>query len=308
MTDENGTEHITEHVTPPIEDQKCGYVALIGESNVGKSTLLNRLVGQKLAIVSPKLHSTRKKLLGIVLHDDTQIIFIDTPGLTPANTKMERAMLHAAYDAGNEADVVAIMVDAAKPQRMVRALDQMLGSIQHVGKPKILVINKIDLVPKEELLTITAELNAMYDFAATVMISATKDSGLKHFLDVLAKYLPKAPWFYSGEEVTDTPMKVLAAEITREKLYLYLQQELPYSCTVQTELFDESNPQKWYLQQVITVEKTTQRAIILGHKGEMIKRIGQGARRTMKAVFGVPVDLRLFVKVEKDWQDDTTLY
>ena len=305
MTDIENTDAI---ITPDVKDQICGYVALLGESNVGKSTLLNRLVGQKLAIVSPKLHSTRRKLLGIVLNQTAQIMFIDTPGLTPANTKMERSMLHAAYDAGNEADVVAIMVDAAKPQRTRKALDQMLGNVQHAGKPKILVINKIDLVPKEDLLTLSADLNALHDFAATVMISATKDSGLTRFLDVLSGLLPKAPWHYPGDEITDTPMKVLAAEITREKLYLYLQQELPYACTVQTELFDESNPEKWQLQQVITVQKTSQRAIILGHKGEMIKKIGQGSRRTMHAVFGVPVDLRLFVKVEKDWQDDTTLY
>jgi GTP-binding protein Era len=288
--------------------QSCGYVALVGESNVGKSTLLNRLVGQKLAIVSPKLHSTRRKLLGIVIHKEAQIVFIDTPGLTPANTKMEKAMLHAAYDAGNEADVIAIMVDAAKPQRAEKALQQMLGNMQHANKPKILVINKVDLVPKEELLVLSAHLNALHDFAATVMISATKDSGLERFLDILASTLPKAPWHYPEDDITDTPMKVLAAEITREKLYLYLQQELPYACTVQTETFDESNPEKWHLQQVITVQKTSQRAIILGHKGEMIKKIGQGARRTMHAVFGVPVDLRLFVKVEKDWQDDITLY
>lgn len=288
--------------------QTCGYVALLGESNVGKSTLLNRLVGQKLAIVSPKLHSTRRKLLGIVLHKQAQMIFIDTPGLTPATTKMEKAMLNAAYDAGNEADVMAIMVDAAKPQRALRAVNRLMDNLNSKNKPKILIINKVDLVPKTELLELTAQLNAAHVFAATLMISATKDDGLEQLLDTLGSMLPKAPWHYPEDEVTDTPMKVLAAEITREKLYLYLQQELPYACTVQTEIFDESSPEKWHLQQVITVEKTSQRAIILGHKGEMIKKIGQGARRTMHAVFGVPVDLRLFVKVEKDWQDDITLY
>lgn len=288
--------------------QRCGYVALLGESNVGKSTLLNRLVGQKLAIVSPKLHSTRRKLLGIVLHKDAQMIFIDTPGLTPATTKMEKAMINAAYDAGNEADVMAIMVDAAKPQRALRAVNRLMDNLNSKNKPKILIINKIDLVPKADLLELTAQLNAAHVFAATLMISVTKDDGLQQLQDTLASMLPVSPWHYAEDEVTDTPMKVLAAEITREKLYLYLQQELPYACTVQTEIFDESDPAKWHLQQVITVEKTSQRAIILGHKGEMIKKIGQGARRTMHAVFGVPVDLRLFVKVEKDWQDDITLY
>jgi GTP-binding protein Era len=288
--------------------QHCGFVALIGESNVGKSTLLNRLVGQKLAIVSPKLHSTRRRLLGIVLHKQAQIIFIDTPGLLKAKSKMEKAMLHSAYESGGEADVLLVMVDAAKPQRAKRAIDILMTQPQLQKKKKILLINKIDLVPKAELLTLIETVNAEHQFLETLMISVTKDDGIDILLDRLAEHLPRGAWHYDEEQVTDTPMKVLAAEVTREKLYLHLQQELPYACTVQTESFDESNPEKWHLQQVITVEKESQRAIILGHKGQMIKKIGQSSRRTLQGMFEVPIDLRLFVKVDPKWQDDHTLY
>ena len=286
----------------------CGHVALLGESNVGKSTLLNALVGQKLAIVSPKLHSTRRSLLGIALHKQAQIIFMDTPGVLEAHSKMEKAMLNSAYESGNDADVVVLMVDAAKPQRALKAVAKVVENLHSKAKKKVLVINKIDLVPKTDLLKLVADINALQTFEATLLISATKRDGLDELLDTLAGLLPKGPWHYPEDHVTDTPMRVLAAEITREKLYLHLQQELPYACTVQTETFDESDPEKWHLQQVIIVHKVSQRAIILGHKGQMIKKIGQAARRTMQHVFEVPVDLRLFVKVEPDWQDDPTLY
>lgn len=291
--------------TPP---QHCGFIALLGESNVGKSTLLNHLVGQKLAIVSPKLHSTRRRLLGIVLHKNAQMIFIDTPGLLNAKSKMEKAMLHSAYESGGEADIVLVMIDAAKPQRAARALDILNQQPQLKHKKKILLINKIDLVPKNELLLLIDQLKEKHDFLEILMISATKKDGLDILLDRLAEYLPRGAWHYPEDQVTDTPMKVLAAEVTREKLYMHLQQELPYACTVQTESFDESDPDKWHIQQVITVEKESQRAIILGHKGQMIKTIGQSARRALKHMFGVAIDLRLFVKVDPKWQDDNTLY
>jgi GTP-binding protein Era len=288
---------------------RCGYVALLGESNVGKSTLLNRLVGQKLAIVSPKLHSTRRRLLGIVLHKEAQIIFIDTPGLlTEAKSKMEKSMLHSAFESSGEADVVLVMVDATKPQRALNAISQMIRQPQLNNKKKILLINKIDLVPKETLLALAAQVNADHDFLATLMISVTKGDGLDAVLDGVLEHLPQAAWHYPEDQVTDTPMKVLAAEITREKLFMHVQQELPYACTVYTEEFDESDPAKWHLQQVITVQKESQRAIVLGHKGQMIKKIGQAARRTMRSVFEVPIDLRLFVKVQPDWQDNPELY
>ncbi|HEY1096823.1 MAG TPA: GTPase Era [Alphaproteobacteria bacterium] len=299
---------MTRKILSPKPPKTCGFVALLGQSNVGKSTLLNRLVGQKLAIVSPKLHSTRRRLLGIVIHKQAQIIFIDTPGLLTAKSKMEKAMLHSAYESGGEADIMLVMVDAAKPQRARKAIDNITMQPQLKNKKKILLINKIDLVPKANLLELIAELNAAHDFIETLMISATKEDGLDILLDRLGALLPKGAWHYSEEQVTDTPMKVLAAEVTREKLYMHLQQELPYACTVQTEVFDESDPAKWHLQQVIVVEKESQRAIILGHKGQMIKKIGQASRRTLQGMFEVPVDLRLFVKVDPKWQDDKTLY
>jgi GTP-binding protein Era len=296
---------VTQNTQP---QQHCGFVALLGESNVGKSTLLNHLVGQKLAIVSPKLHSTRRRLLGIMLHKNAQMIFIDTPGLLNAKSKMEKAMLHSAYESGGEADIVLVMIDAAKPQRAERALDILVQQPQIKDKKKILLINKIDLVPKNELLLLIDKLNEQHDFLEILMISATKQDGLNILLDRLAEHLPRGAWHYPEDQVTDTPMKVLAAEVTREKLYMHLQQELPYACTVQTESFDESDPEKWHIQQVITVEKESQRAIILGHKGQMIKTIGQSARRALKHMFDVSIDLRLFVKVDPKWQDDNTLY
>ena len=316
MTIETGTPNEKPEAQKPETKPKkavkprktCGYVALLGESNVGKSTLLNRLVKQKLAIVSSKLHSTRRKLLGIVLHENAQIIFIDTPGLVEPNSKLQKSMLHAAYDAGNEADVIALMVDATKPHRAVKAIDKLLSNLQNKRKNKILIINKIDLVPKEILLDMAANLNAEHEFSATLMISATKDSGLKTLLNTLAKALPFSAWHYPEDHVTDTPMKVLASEITREKLYTFLNQELPYACTVHTESFDDTNPKKWLIEQVITVEKTSQRAIILGHQGQSIKKIGQTARITMGKVFETTVDLRLFVKVDPKWQDNAELH
>jgi len=289
---------------------RCGYAVLLGAPNAGKSTLLNALVGQKIAIVSAKPQTTRSRVLGIVLHEPTQILFLDTPGIFAAKKPLERAMIRAAWRAVDDADVVLVLVDASKKQPDA-ATQLIISELQTRGtkKPVWLVINKVDAATnKERLLPLTAAMHEAFPFAETFMLCATKQDGVAALRAQLAAAMPEGPWLYDAEQVTDMPQRLLAAEITREQLYHKLAQELPYSATVETESWETFANGDAKINQVIVVERDGQKAIILGHKGEMLKAIGSMAREEMMQAFGIKIHLFLTVKVNPDWQGKSAFY
>ena len=288
-------------------DTRCGFIALIGAPNAGKSTLINQLVGAKVAIVSPKVQTTRTRITGIAMHDKTQLIFVDTPGIFEAEKRLDRSMVHAAWEGVKEADAVAFLVDASRKSPFSRA-EQILEGLKDVGKPVVLVLNKVDLVQKDKLLELATQFQQAYEFAHIFMISALNNDGVPDLLNYFVEKMPPGVYLYPEDELTTMPLRLLAAEITREKIFLQLHQELPYSCTVETEAFDESDPAKWIIEQTIYVQRESQRAIILGHKGARIKAIGTAARKDMKEQFGVPVHVQLFVKVRDAWLEDPERY
>lgn len=286
---------------------RCGFIALIGAPNAGKSTLINRLVGAKVAIVSPKVQTTRTRINGIAMHNNAQLVFVDTPGIFEAEKRLDRSMVHAAFEGIKESDCVALLVDASRKAAFSRAT-KIMERLENVGKPVVLLLNKIDLVKKETLLELTTQFQAAFPFEQIFMISALKDDGVADVLNYFANVVPEGVYMYPEDELTSFPMRLLAAEITREKIFLQLHEEVPYSCTVETEAFDESNPNKWMIEQTIYVQRESQRAIILGHKGARIKAIGTAARKDMREQFDVPVHLSLFVKVRDAWQEDPERY
>ena len=289
-----------------MAETKFGFVAIIGAPNAGKSTLVNQLVGHKVAIVSPKVQTTRMQIFGIALKEQTQIVFVDTPGIFEPKKRLDRAMVHSAWEGVKDADVTALLVDASK-KNPFRSAEDVLKKL--TGRPNVvLILNKIDLVDKQKLLGFVTEFSEAFPFDKIFMISALKNDGVKDFMDYAADKMPEGPWHYPEDDITTMTQRLAAAEITREKIFLQLYQEVPYSCTVETEVFDESDPEKWNIEQTIYVEKETQRAIILGHKGAQIKKIGTAARKDMNEQFGTRVHLKLFVKVREDWQEDKERY
>jgi GTP-binding protein Era len=286
---------------------KCGFVALIGAPNAGKSTLLNQLVGGKVAIVSSKVQTTRTRVTGLMLHHNAQIIFVDTPGIFVPEKRLDRAMVGAAWDGVDESDVVAVLVDVTK-KRAIDATLAILERLKKSNKKTVLLLNKVDAVKKEILLDLAQVFTKFYDFERIFMISALKNKGVSDVLDYFAKVVPEGPFLYPEDDMTTMPMRLLAAELTREKIFEQLYQELPYSCTVETDAFNESDPAKWVIEQTIFVQRESQRAIILGHQGQQLKKIGMAARKDMQAQFGVPVHLALFVKVREDWTEDPERY
>ena len=292
---------------PEKLDTRCGFVALIGAPNAGKSTLINQLVGGKVAIVSPKVQTTRTRVTGIAMRGPAQIVFVDTPGIFNPSKRLDRSMVHAAWEGVKDADVVALLIDVSKKNPLAGAQD-ILEKLKEHDKPIILILNKIDLVPKDSLLALTAQFNQAFAFERTFMISALKNKGVDDLLDYLAAALPEDVWHYPDDELTTMPMRLLAAEITREKLFLKLYQELPYACTVETEIFDDKDPAKWLVEQTIYVQRDGQKAIILGKGGQQLKEIGMLARKDMQEQFGVPIHLQLFVKVRENWLDDPERY
>ncbi len=285
----------------------CGYVAIIGPPNAGKSTLLNRLIGGKVAIVSPKVQTTRSRITGIAVEGKTQIIFLDTPGIFQPKKRLDRAMVHAAWEGARDADLVAVIVDASRSNPLLHVRDT-LEKLKTEKKPTVLLLNKIDQIQKQKLLTLATQFSAAFPFDDIFMISAQNNDGVDDLRRYFIGKMPPGPWLYDEDEITTMPMRLLAAEITREKIFLQLHEELPYSCTVETENFDESDPEKWIIEQVIYVERESQRAIVLGHKGQRLKEIGTAARKDMKGQFGVPIHLSLFVKVRGNWQEDPERY
>ena len=291
------------------ENKKCGFVSIIGEPNAGKSTLMNALVGTKVSIVSPKVQTTRARVLGIAMEEQTQIVFVDTPGIFKPDkkSKMERAIVAAAWEAIQETDLVLVLVDVSK--KMGDATRIILDHIsQQNVKNCYLVLNKIDKIKRDKLLEISAKINEICAFEATFMVSAVKEDGVQHLLEHLAKQMPAGPWHYPEDQVTDMPMRLMAAEVTREKLFCALYQELPYSLTVETEEWEEFDDGSLKIDQTIFVTRDTQKKIILGKGGEMIKRIGQKSREELEEIMERRVHLKLFIKVQEGWLDQNEHY
>ena len=291
---------------PAATATRCGFVALIGAPNAGKSTLLNALVGAKISIVTPKVQTTRALIRGIAIEGAAQLIFVDTPGIFAPRRRLDRAMVGSAWGSAKEADLVALLIDAAKG---VQEDDEtILRGLADVRAPKVLVLNKVDLVGKPKLLALTQTLNERATFAATFMISARSGDGVTDLKSFLAAHVPPGPWLYPEDQISDAPLRHLAAEITREKLYLRLHQELPYQSTVETEAWTELKDGAVRIEQTIYVERESQRKIVLGKGGQTIKAIGAAARIEIAAAIEHPVHLFLFVKVREGWGDDPERY
>jgi GTP-binding protein Era len=283
-----------------------GFVALIGAPNAGKSTLVNRLVGAKVSIVTHKVQTTRALVRGVVTHGAAQIVFVDTPGIFKPRRRLDDAMVTTAWGGAKDADVVALLIDA---ERGIKGdADAILDRLADVRQPKLLLLNKVDRVRPETLLELTKVANERVSFERTFMISALTGSGCGDFLDYLAKTLPAGPWYYPEDQISDLPMRQFAAEVTREKLYLRLHQELPYSSHVETEKWEEKKDGSVRIEQVIYVERDSQKKIVLGEKGRTIKAIGEAARREIGEMIEQKVHLFLFVKVRENWVNDPERY
>jgi len=292
--------------TPEGQGTRSGFVALVGAPNAGKSTLVNRLVGTKVSIVTHKVQTTRAIVRGIATHGTAQIVFVDTPGIFKPRRRLDRAMVTTAWGGAKDADLVLVLIDAERGLR--GDAEAMLENLANIRQPKALVLNKIDRVQPKKLLALTAEANAKATFERTFMVSALTGSGCDDLLDWLAGTLPEGPWYYPEDQVSDLPMRQLAAEITREKLYLRLHQELPYSSHVETEKWEEKKDGSVRIEQVIYIERDSQKKIVLGNKGETIRAIGQAARKEIGEILEQPVHLFLFVKVRENWGDDPERY
>lgn len=288
---------------------KCGMVAVIGAPNAGKSTLVNQMVGAKVSIVSPKVQTTRNRILGIAIEGPSQIILIDTPGLFAPQSRLERAMVSAAWGGASEGDVVAYIFDSTKkgPNDNDRKTIERLCDIIK-DRPVVLVLNKVDAIQKPKLLDLTAKLNALCPFSATYMISAKSGDGVKDVMKDFANRIPHSEWIFEEDQISDMPMRLLAAEITREQVFLQLHQEIPYAITVETEKWEEFDNGDVRLQQIIHVEKDQQKAIVLGRGGARLREIGERARHELQVSFDRKVHLKLFVRVTDRWKDDPHYY
>jgi len=286
--------------------RRCGFVALIGAPNAGKSTLANALVGSRVSIVTPKVQTTRALVRGIAIEGAAQLIFVDTPGIFSPRRRLDRAMVATAWGSTHDADVVALLIDAHKG---VHDDDEaILRTLPDVRAPKVLVLNKVDLVDKPALLALAQTLNERLPFAVTFMISARSGDGVADLRRWLATNVPAGPWLYPEDQISDAPLRQLAAEITREKLYLRLHQELPYQSTVETDVWKELRDGAVRIEQTIYVERESQRKIVLGKAGQAIKAIGAAARADIAAAIEQPVHLFLHVKVREGWGDDPERY
>lgn len=286
-------------------DTRCGFVAVIGPTNAGKSTLVNALVGTKVSIVSHKVQTTRMTVRGIAIEGASQLVFIDTPGIFAPRRRLDRAMVEAAWGGAGDADIVVLLIDAARP--IDEDVDRILDKLQPARAPLLLALNKIDRVQKERLLSLAKTLNERAPFAATFMISALNGSGVADLKSYLARTAPAGPWHYPEDEVSDAPLRLLAAEITREKIYERLHEELPYQLTVETTSWQEK-PKAVRIEQTIFVARDSQKSIVLGKAGRMIKQLSMEARKEISAIVEKPVHLFLFVKVRDGWENDPERY
>ncbi|MDP3781618.1 MAG: GTPase Era [Sphingopyxis sp.] len=285
---------------------RCGFVAVVGAPNAGKSTIVNALVGQKVAIVSPKAQTTRTRLMGVAMDGETQIVLIDTPGIFAPTRRLDRAMVAAAWNSLDQAEAILVMIDAAA--KLGERAERVLQGIEGRPEKKFLVLNKVDLTRKDKLLTIATKLNERVAFDETFFVSASTGDGVPELKATLAKLMPEGHWHFPEDEVSDAPERMLAAEITREQLFRQLHEELPYQSTVETEKFTTRPDGSAEIHQQILVARDNQRAIILGHKGERIKEIGSKARAELAELLGRPVHLFLHVKVKANWDEDRSVY
>lgn len=285
---------------------RCGFVAVLGPPNAGKSTLINRLVGTKVSIVSPKVQTTRTRVLGIALTGPAQVIFIDTPGIFAPKRRLDRAMIQAAWGGASDADRVALILDSQ------RGFDEeavsIIAGLKERHQRADLVLNKIDLIRREKLLSLAEEASAQGIFDAVFMISAASGDGTDALLAHIAADLPEGPWHFPEDQVSDMPMRLLAAEVTREQIFLQLHQELPYAATVETEGWTEMENGSVRIDQIIFVRKDSQKAIMLGKGGTRVKMIGERARKELAEMMERPVHLFLHVKVRENWQDERSVY
>lgn len=311
MNEKNPTieqSSIQDQVSSPSDSNstRSGFVALIGAPNAGKSTITNQFVGSKVSIVSPKVQTTRSLVRGIGIHENTQIIFIDTPGIFKPKRRLDRAMVASSWSGVTDADITVLVVDAKRGFD-----DETRSIISKLNKHQVqavLLINKVDLVPKEKLLGLSAALNQDGNFKETFFVSAETRLHLDDFFNYLANNLPLGPWYYPEDQISDMPLRILAAEITREKLFLCLQQELPYALTVETEMWDRRDDDSIRCEQTIYVERDSQKSIVLGKGGSMVKKIGQMARKEIEELLEERVHLFLFVKVRENWINDPARY
>jgi GTPase len=284
----------------------CGFVALIGAPNAGKSTLLNGLVGSKVSIISHKVQTTRALIRGIAVEGQSQLIFVDTPGIFSPRRRLDRAMVTTAWSGAHEADLVGVLIDSRKG--LDEEAESILARLGDVKPPKLLILNKVDVVAKEALLDLAKAANAAAKFEATFMVSALTGDGVADLKVWLAQRVPPGPWLYPPEQMSDAPIRQLAAEITREKLFERLHQELPYHSTVETESWKELRAGDIRIEQTIYVERESQRKIVLGKGGQTIKAIGEAARREIAGIVEAKVHLFLFVKVREGWGEDPERY
>ncbi|TCO69983.1 GTPase Era [Rhodovulum euryhalinum] len=292
-----------------MAETRAGFVALIGEPNAGKSTLLNRMVGAKVSIVTHKVQTTRARIRGLAIEGNAQIVFVDTPGLFRPRRRLDRAMVAAAWGGAADADIVVLLVEAHRGR--TEGVDAILAALAervHEGQTVALAINKIDRVKAEVLLALSADLNEAYPFARTFMISAEKGYGVDDLRAWLAETLPEGPWLYPEDQIADLPMRMIAAEMTREKLTLRLHQELPYELTVETEAWEDRKDGSTRIDQIVYVARDGHKGIVLGHKGETIKAVNQAARAEIAEFLGRPVHLFLTVKVRPGWLEEAERY
>lgn len=290
-----------------MTDTRAGFVALIGEPNAGKSTLLNRMVGAKVSIVTHKVQTTRARIRGVAMEGQSQLVFVDTPGLFKPRRRLDRAMVAAAWGGAADADVVVLMIEAHRG--MTEGVTAIIDSLAELGERRVaLAINKIDRVASDKLLELTAKMNEAFAFERTFMISAEKGHGCDDLRKWLAEAVPKGPWLYPEDQLSDLPMRMIAAEMTREKLTLRLHQELPYQLTVETENWDERKDGSARIDQIVYVMRDGHKGIVLGNKGETIKAVSKAAREELEEFLGRRVHLFLQVKVRPNWLEESERY
>ena len=294
--------------TVEVENQRCGFVTLLGAPNAGKSTLVNQLIGQKVSIVSPKVQTTRTRVSAVLTEGDCQAVFIDTPGIfADPKRRLEKAMISVAWQEANQTDRIMVLVDASK-KAAIEHCEVILSKLKGPFSKIDLILNKIDAIPKERLLELADRLMTDYGFASCFMVSALKGDGVDQLRDHVLSLLPEGPWHYPEDQITDLSNPLLAAEVTREKLFLNLNQELPYELTVETESWTVQKNGDLRIEQAVFVSKSGHKGIVLGNKGQKIKKVGADARKDLAELFGRKVHLFIFVKVKENWLNDLERY
>ncbi|WP_380877996.1 GTPase Era [Sphingomonas sp. DBB INV C78] len=293
-------------IAPEGTTERCGLVAVVGAPNAGKSTLVNALVGQKVAIVSPKAQTTRVRLMGLAIEGQSQILLVDTPGIFEARRRLDRAMVSAAWGGTTDADLIALVIDAKAG--MKAKIDTLVETLKDRREPKIVILNKVDVTAKEKLLELAVKLQEALNPEEIFMVSASTGDGIADLKKHLAKRVPEGPWHFPEDQVSDATDRMLAAEVTREQLYLQLHAELPYDSAIETEKYEERKDGSVVIHQQILVARDTQRAIVLGKRGARLKEIGSRAREELAQILDRKVHLFLHVKVKPGWEEDRSLY